>query len=193
MSRRTIRSICGCTVLTIAFSERATETTIIAVVGFGRSAAAVLPLLQADMTRVSGRRERSSTSLGPWASSWRAGPCSMIGTRTLGPKRESASVWAREDSEPATTVTWGESPPETFRPTAIITAANTAHAASVALGCRTAMRARCNTSTSSCSSCVTWSPTLRLAETVRHPFFPRLPHPVIRGCGAGNPTSKVGT
>ena len=49
-------SICGWSYLTASFSERSTETTIIAAVGFGRRPAlAALPASHADSTRVCGR------------------------------------------------------------------------------------------------------------------------------------------
>ena len=86
----TMRSICGWTVSTMSFSERATDATIIAASGRGRSDAPAAPVLHADITRVSGRSERSATSFGPWISSSSGGPSRRIGTSVLGPNSSSA-------------------------------------------------------------------------------------------------------
>ena len=62
--RRAARSA-ACSVLTMTFSDCATEATIIAAVGRGRSAAPVEPASHAESTRVSGRRASARTSAGP--------------------------------------------------------------------------------------------------------------------------------
>ena len=104
----TVRSICGCTVSTICFSVLATEATIIAASGRGRSARPDSPVLQADITRVSPRLLSATTSFGPWRSSCAAGPSRRIGTSTEGPNSDFDSVWAREDSLPGTTLIEGD-------------------------------------------------------------------------------------
>ena len=89
----TVRSICGCTVVDHRAAPcAATEATIIAAPGRGRSARPGSPRAPGGHhARVAALAQRDARAAGPWRSSWRAGPSSRIGTSTDGPNSDSES------------------------------------------------------------------------------------------------------
>ena len=132
---------------TIASSVCATDATIIACVASGRSAAPVSPMSHAESTLVSRRAASALTSAGPCVLSWAFGPSSMMGTRTLGPKLDSASCSARAVWLPGTTTIVGESEWLTPSPIAARIAATVNQAAKATKGRRVEKRARCSMET----------------------------------------------